>query len=304
VTRADDRWPDNVDLGPISVLTGVDRGAYPHGNSVLVRGDRETVLIDPSLSTVERGLPVGIDRVLLSHVHEDHVPGLSLLPQTPVHAHEADTPSLASVDAFLGLYGDYAFEPVPRRHFLSFHFAPRPDVVPFRDGDRFDFGDVTVEVVHTPGHTGGHCVFRIPEASAVYLGDIDLSGFGPYYGDAVSSLVDFERSLERCRELEADHFITFHHKGIVSGREAFLGKLEAFAGVLARRDAALAAYLAQPRRLDEMVAHRFVYRPHVKLPFVEAVERRTIEQHLARMEAQGAAHQLEPGLWQAGPAAT
>ena len=292
-------WPDAVEIGPLTVLTGVDRGTYPHGSSVLLRGERETVLIDPSLSIVERGVPVTIDRVLLSHVHEDHVPGLSVLSDVAVHVHEVDAPNLASVDAFLDLFGDYAHEPAPREHFLSYHFVPRPDTQTFRNGDRFDFGGVSLEVIHTPGHTAGHCIFRIPEASAVYLGNIDLSGFGPYYGDAVSDLVSFEASLETCRQIEAEHFITFHHKGIVRGREAFLRKLEAYAAVIDRREAAMREYLAEPRRVADMVAHRFVYRPHVQLPFIDAVEQRTAELHLARMEAQDAVRQLEPGLWQA-----
>ena len=41
----------------------------------------------------------------------------------------------------------------------------------------------------------------------LYLGDIDLSSFGPYYGDAWSDLEDFERSLARVRDMPID--ITF-----------------------------------------------------------------------------------------------
>ena len=37
----------------------------------------------------------------------------------------------------------------------------------------------------------------------LYLGDIDLSSFGPYYGDAWSDLEDFERSLALVRAIEA-----------------------------------------------------------------------------------------------------
>ncbi len=54
-----------------------------------------------------------------------------------------------------------------------------------------------------------------------------------------------------------------------------------------RRDETLLRLLRQPRTLADVVAHRLVYRPHVELPFVEAVERRTASLHLERLERHG-----------------
>ena len=39
----------------VTILTGPDNGAYPSGNSVLVRGAGETIVIDPSVTVVEKG---------------------------------------------------------------------------------------------------------------------------------------------------------------------------------------------------------------------------------------------------------
>ena len=49
------------------MLFGEEGGKYPDGNSLLVRGSRETAIIDPALGVVARrdGLP-RIDRVLNS----------------------------------------------------------------------------------------------------------------------------------------------------------------------------------------------------------------------------------------------
>ncbi len=76
----------------------------------------------------------------------------------------------------------------------QFHYTPRPDSLGFRDGDVFDLGGARVRVIHAPGHTRGHCVFHVEPDDLVYLADIDLSSFGPYYGDAWSDLEDFERT--------------------------------------------------------------------------------------------------------------
>jgi glyoxylase-like metal-dependent hydrolase (beta-lactamase superfamily II) len=155
--------------------------------------------------------------------------------------------------------------------------------------------------VHTPGHTKGHSALVIPEASAVFLGDIELSGFGPYYGDAWSDLEDFERSLERCRQIDVEHFITFHHKGTISSRPEFLEMLDKFAAAIPRREAAMLEFLREPHTLDEMVETRFIYRPHVESTFVTSVERRSAILHLERFVRQGRVTELEPGLWRATP---
>ena len=65
--------------------------------------------------------------------------------------------------------------------------------------------------MHLPGHTRGHSGFRMD--GVFFLSDIDLTGFGPYYGDVWSDLEDFEASLAKVRDEEADFYVTFHHKG-------------------------------------------------------------------------------------------
>ena len=58
----------------VTVLSTPDNGAYPSGNSVVVRGAGETVIIDPSVTVVEKGgAGMPVDAVINSHGHEDHV---------------------------------------------------------------------------------------------------------------------------------------------------------------------------------------------------------------------------------------
>ena len=54
-----------------------------------------------------------------------------------------------------------------------------------------------------------------------------------------------------------------------------------------RRDDVLLEPLRRPRTLEDVVAHRLVYRAHVQLPFADAVERRTAVLHLTRLERRG-----------------
>ncbi len=154
-----------------------------------------------------------------------------------------------------------------------------------------------VNVIHTPGHTRGHCALHVEPDDLLYLADIDRSSFGPYYGDAWSDLEDFERSLARVRKIEARHYATFHHIGVLDEREAYLERLDRYIDKIRDREDRMLAYLAEPHDLAEIVQHRFVYRQGDPIPFADDVERRSMVQHLVRLERDGRVRQVEPGRY-------
>lgn len=286
-------------LGPHVTLLGSPRGGkYPEGRPLLVRGSHETVVIDPSLALVGRpGDVPRADRVLNSHCHEDHVAGNHLYPAAAWWLPAADLPGIRSLDGLMAIYG---FEGPWRDAWArvvveQFHFVARADACAYRDGAVFDLGGVRIRALHAPGHTRGHSVFHVEPDDVLYLGDIDLSSFGPYYGDAWSSLDDFERTLAMVREMPARWYATFHHVGVLEGRVAFVERLDRFTAVIARREAALLDFLSEPRSLDDVASHRFVYRPGDDVPYADAVERRSMGQHLARLVAAGAVEEAAAG---------
>jgi len=291
-------------LGATTVLFGERGGRYPQGNTLHVRGRDACALIDPSLGLLARRaqLPAA-DLLLHSHCHEDHVAGSHLYPDRPWLFHHADLPGIASLDAFLAIYGypapiSEAFRPLLIERF---HVTPRADAEGYADGAVFELGGgVRIRALHAPGHTRGHCLFHVEPDDVLYLADIDLSSFGPYYGDAWSDLEQFERTLARVRELRARHYATFHHIGVLDGREAFLARLERFGAVISERERRLLEFLREPRSLDEIARHRFVYRPGDDIPFAEAVERRSMGMHVERLQRAGRVRELEAGRYLAG----
>lgn len=275
-----------------AVLTGASNGKYPDGNSMLVQGSHGALVIDPSLTVHGRGgPPASVDRVLVSHAHEDHLSGVGVCGAATVMAHHADVEGLRTIDGFMEVYGlppefDAVWRDTVRE---SFHYHGWPEAEGFADGDSFDLGGVRVEVMHLPGHTRGHSAFVVEPDGVAFVGDIDLSSFGPYYGDHWSDLDEFVQSIARVRQLEAAHYVTFHHKGVVDGHAEFVRQLDSFASVIDRRDDRLVGLLAEPRTLDELVDVGIVYRPGTRPDtFGTSVERRTITMHLDRLCERGA----------------
>ena len=251
----------------VSVLVGRDRGAYPSGNSVLVRGASESALIDPSLTVVQQGgAPVMVDAVINSHGHEDHMTGNGLFAESRVHIHSSDLPAAQSLDGLMEVFGFPDNMVAEQRTYFEqeMYYTPRPDAEGFTDGHVFDLGGLNITAMHLPGHTLGHSGFHI-DGGVFFLSDIDLTGFGPYYGDVWSDLDQFEASLIAVREVDADYYVTFHQKGIIEGRELFVEMLDKFHGVIARRHGEMLEFLAEPRTIADMAERRFVYRPHVCL---------------------------------------
>lgn len=288
-------------LGAVSVYAGEKSGKYPDGNQVMVRGADTLAAFDTPLVANRMGSELlDAELVVLGHVHEDHMAGLHRLRHAPVHVHEADVDAARSWE---GLARHYGYAPqvlagMRAKIEQEFHYAPRPDAQPYQDGAAWELGGgVTVRAFHTPGHTSGHCVLLVEPGGIAFIGDIDLSSFGPYYGDATSSLAAFRRTLAAVPDIPAKAWITSHHKGVITERETFLTLLRAFAARLDAREEAIAQHLRHhPSTLAELVAYRFVYpRDRDDLYYADA-ERRTIEQHLEAL-AQGGRIVDEGGRW-------
>jgi hydroxyacylglutathione hydrolase len=291
-------------LGPhATALLGERGGKYPDANALLVRGDRRTVLIDAPLGVLRRlgqGALPRVDTVILSHCHEDHVPALSALPDVDLWVHAEDRFGLQSLEGFLEVFG---YDEPDRSEWAQtlverFRFVPRPDARGFEHGHRWELGGgVAIEALHAPGHTRGHCLFRVEPDDVLFLADLDLSSFGPYYADAWSDLDDLERTLERAASLRARRYLTGHHVGVIEDDATFLERLARYRTVIATRERRMLELLAEPRTLEQMVAHRFVYRPHDEVAGIDRTERATARRHLVRLERAGRVRRVEDGCW-------
>lgn len=293
-----------ADFGRVTVFFGEKNGKYPDANQVIVRGSDTQAAFDTPI--VANHIGAEFDRsdvVILGHVHEDHMAGLHRLPKAPVHVHEADLAAARSWEGLRAAYGSdesYVADMLARFK-RDFFYVPRPDAIGYADGAVWELGGSRVRAFHAPGHTAGHSVLLIEPEGVAFIGDIDLSSFGPYYGDASSNLGDFRRSLARVADIPARVWVTSHHRGVYTDREKFLRDLAAYTGTLDKREKRLLDLLREsPKTLAQLVECRLLYPPgHQDLWVVDA-ETRSISAHLGEMLSDGRVQVDESGTYRLG----
>lgn len=290
-----------ADFGRVSVLFGEKNGKYPDGNQVLIRGSDTRAAFDtPRVSNHIGAEFDATELVVMGHVHEDHMAGLHRIARAAVHVHEADLPAIRSWDGMLAAYGLREDDAAEMHDLLQrdFCYAPRPDAQGYVDGACWDLGQSRVRAFHLPGHTAGHCVLLVEPEGVAFTGDIDLTGFGPYYGDACSSLRDFRRSLARLPDIPAKVWVTSHHRGVYTDRDHFLRDLAAYAAKLDERERRVLAWLKEaPQTLEQLVEQRLLYPHGYESPWVLSAETRTISQHLAELMADGRVERAGDGAY-------
>lgn len=279
-------------FGPISVHLGEKSGKYPDGNQVIVRGPELNVAFDTPLVANRIGAEFdSVDMVILGHVHEDHMAGLQRVPHARVCVHQAD---LRAAQSWAGLAEHYGYPEAVLTEMQDlvardFGYVARPDATGYRHGDTWELGGgIRIRAHHLPGHTSGHSALIVESEGLAFIGDIDLTGFGPYYGDATSSLTAFRKSLIEVAALDAGIWVTSHHRGVITERAKFLESLAAFAAKIEQRSETLLGYLRDgPHSLDRLVERRLLYPPGFSLPYVESAERNSIRMHLDELMAEG-----------------
>jgi glyoxylase-like metal-dependent hydrolase (beta-lactamase superfamily II) len=101
--------------------------------------------------------------VLLTHAHLDHAQAAgSFAGDLPVYVHPDDVPAFDDYAAWGGS------SPVV--------LDPVRDLRTFVDGDVLRLAGLTIEVLHTPGHTPGSSCFRVDDETLVVSGDLVFRG--------------------------------------------------------------------------------------------------------------------------------
>ncbi|MBE0481765.1 MAG: MBL fold metallo-hydrolase [Dehalococcoidia bacterium] len=133
------------------------------------------------LDYIESAAPLNLAYILLTHPHPDHAGGCSDIKNATGARIAAYSLSRAQSEAY----------------------RVKADVIA-RDKDILELGGVSIEVVHTPGHTRESLCFYVREAGVLFSGD-HIVGYGTpviardgdmaEYIDSLKKLLDYKISL-------------------------------------------------------------------------------------------------------------
>lgn len=278
-----------INVGPVTFIPGKKGGRYPYCHSIYI--EAAGVIIDPAsnrdqLQKIARSEQV--KTIWLSHWHEDHIMYLDLFEEVPIWMHEADVPPLTSLDTFIDWYFHSGTELESMRESWrqmmvnTFNYKPRKISRLLKDGEIIDLGCVTVEVIHCPGHSPGSLSFYFREPQVLFLGDTDLTPFGPWYGDLYSDIDDIYRTVDRLRTVPAKTWLTSHEQGIFESDPGSLW--DDYLQVIQVREEKLLDFLDEPRTIKEIAGRCIVYgKPKKPEDMYEFIEMMSMSKHLDRL---------------------
>jgi len=309
----------NTRFGPIRVIPGEDRCRFPHCTSLFI-DDEVKVLIDPgaglkTLTALKQETQV--DLVINTHYHFDHISYNYLFDQARIMIHEKEAPCFRerrNLGSLLGMQEVYGPEWVdgwiariadpaaiqspfsPQNRHQWWLSTARVDEE-YRWGDVLDFGKTRMEIIGTPGHSQGFSCMNFPDHGVMYVADIDLTSFGPWYAGSDSDIDLFISSCEKIKTIDCEQFITGHERGVL-GREDFLAGLDRFIAIIDQRDRAILSVLTRPLPLREIVDRGLIYssKYHVDA-WIYMWEFIMIKKHIRRMVDRGQISDLGNNLF-------
>ncbi|MFW9982088.1 MAG: MBL fold metallo-hydrolase [Candidatus Thorarchaeota archaeon] len=216
----------------IHVVRGKFAGEFGFIASYLIVDSGEVLVIDPGTAgdpgeRLEKSIKnLGFDPktavvgVLCTHGHPDHVGGAGRFKkatEAPIMIHKGDADILEKPGDFLN-----------KRLILdrAERFSMKLDKGPLRvnyrgiepdefltNGQVINVGNTTIKVIHTGGHSTGHCVFYDTSRNALFTGD-EVNNFPndprKFYVDSSGSIIAKLAALEILEKLGAEHILPSH----------------------------------------------------------------------------------------------
>lgn len=252
----------------VTVALGMNPGLFsgPGTNTYLVGTGPRRILIDTGQGrpeyplvlarALERAGASGLQEILLTHAHVDHVGGLA-----DVQAH---------------------FGPL-RASKLVVHGAPTlPEITAISDGAVIETEGATLRAIFTPGHAPDHLCYALEEESAVFSGD-NVLGVGttviPIEG---GDLGLYLASLRRLLAEPPGRIYPAHGPCVADGHAKLR---EYLAHRQQREDQILAALGSSPEAVPEIVRRVYTDVPAV----LHAAAAHSVTAHLVKLEREGRA---------------
>ena len=169
-------------------------------NCYILESEHQIAVIDPGdeaerILSVLKELEGQVEYILLTHGHYDHttaVPALhQALPKAEIYIHQADANGA----------GSRLFPLAGQVEGLKF----------YGEGDTLTLGELTIEVLHTPGHSPGSVTLKAGQV--LFTGDTLFAGSMGRTDLAGGDEAQIMASLKRLGELEGNFHVLPGHMG-------------------------------------------------------------------------------------------
>lgn len=185
----------------------------------LLCGVKNALLIDTGLGVanikkVVDSLTLLPVLVVTTHIHWDHIGGHKYFENIAVHEAEKDWLSIKFPIPLQAVKHNLVCKPCDFPLDFSIDSYQLPKISPqqiLHDGDCLDLGERKITVIHTPGHSPGHCCFYEPERKYLYSGDLIYSGcLDAFYPTTDPKL--FWQSVKKIQHLDVERVLPAHHQ--------------------------------------------------------------------------------------------
>ena len=294
-------YPIHIEIQPrVHLIRGANEARFPEANTLLV-DDEILTLIDAgtNLSHVFSTLrdlghqPEDIDRIILTHYHADHkgyAAKLRELSGCEVLCHPLSENAVISFETMMKSIG--IDNKIMRDSWLSLLTARLPHVKDdyivdgsFQDDKPIDCGEVQIIPIHAPGHTHDHTCFGINGYEAILLVDIDLTQFGPWYGNDTSDVEDFKKSIQQIIDYQPKMGISSHLIDPVT--EGLEDQLLSYSAHFEKRDEKIIKHIIEGVNTLEKLSRVPIIYPRIPYEVYFLFEELMLKKHIDLMVENG-----------------